>query len=189
MEGEDSSPGSNSRRGSSVWRRLWALCLARCLPPDPLRPRALAAQGRRLLAPNLDPPLPKHTAVHSFAQASRARRLPLRGCGQQPDPGCFHTSVLYPRFRMHAHPTLQTSPATPPPSPASVSDPARLTVSPPSASHARSRFCPAASCPSTVPFFARMMQGRAVEWSREVTNATRQPEVPDASPLQPPAFK
>ena len=59
MEGEDSSPGSNSRRGSSVWRRLWALCLARCLPPEPLRPRALAAQGRRLLAPNLDPPLPQ----------------------------------------------------------------------------------------------------------------------------------
>ena len=139
MEGEDSSPGSNSRRGSSVWRRLWALCLARCLPPDPLRPRALAAQGRRLLAPDLDPPLPKHTAVHSFAQASRARRLPLRGCGQQPDPGCFHTSVLYPRFRMHAHPTLQT---TPTPAPASVSDPTRLTVSPQSASHASSRFCP-----------------------------------------------
>ena len=36
------------------------LCaLARCLPPRSLRPRALAAQGRRMLAPNLDPPLPQ----------------------------------------------------------------------------------------------------------------------------------
>lgn len=148
-----------------------SLGFVHCPLPSPrsLRPRALAAQGRRLLAPNLDPPLPKHTALHSFAQASRARRLPLRGCGQQPDPGCFHTSVLYPRFRMHAHPTLQT---TPTPAPASVSDPTRLTVSPQSASHASSRFCPhmralvsalrsPVSCPSTVPFFAQMMKGRA----------------------------
>ena len=154
-----------------------SLGFVHCPLPSPrsLRPRALAAQGRRLLAPNLDPPLPKHTALHSFAQASRARRLPLRGCGQQPDPGCFHASVLYPRFRMHAHPTLQASPTTP--ATAAVSDPARLTVSLQSASHARSRFCPAVSCPSTVPFFAQVMKGRAVEWSREVTKATRQPVV------------
>ena len=164
-----------------VCRRLWALCLARCLPPPSRRPRALAAQGRRLASAGFRSSAPQtHRSAFRLPSVTCPTLAVLRGCGQQPDPGCFHasrsSSVLYPRFRMHAHPTLQRR-TTPTPAPATVSDPARLTVSLQSASHARSRFCPAVSCPSTVPFFAQVMKGRAVEWSREVTKATRQPVV------------
>ena len=136
MEGADFGPGSNSRRGSSVLRRLWALCP--CLLPSPPTPTPPCPRcsGAAVVSAEFRSSAPQTRRSALICPSVTCPTLgQMRGCGQQPDPGCFHASVLYPRFRMHAHPTLQASPTTP--ATAAVSDPSRLTVGPQSAPHAR----------------------------------------------------
>ena len=144
--------------------------MLRSLPcPLPLPPRCPPL--RRLLAPNLVRPLGSTAPGIHLPSVSHWHASAVARSGGSSLRRCSHFRTRIHVFSTHAHPTLQASPTA-----AALSDPA-ASVSPPSAPHARSRFCPAVSCPSTVPFFAQMVQNRTVEWSREMKRATRQPAV------------
>ena len=134
-------------------RRWWVFVL-RSLPcPLPLPPRGPPL--RRLLAPNLVRPLGSTAPGIHLPSVSHWHASAVARSGGSSLRRCSHFRTRIHVFSTHAHPTLQASPTA-----AALSDPA-ASVSPPSAPHARSRFCPAVSRPSTVPFFAQMVQGRA----------------------------